>query len=117
MEHKGSTDVDSIETTNYEAGDCLNLEVGDWTGTAFSYSANGSGNRTVLVVEAFEDRLVVIPKVSALEYRQTGDRDLEFEVSADGFLSNEGGHKRVKSVEHQPGRSGYHKVGAGVEQR
>ena len=117
--YKGAVDTDELNTNEYDAGDCLVFEVGDWNGTGFSYHANGSGCLTVLVVETFDDKMVVIPKSEEADWRMTGDRDIEFEVGSDGFLSDYDSEltrtERVKSVEHQPGRSGYHKVQAGIE--
>jgi len=116
--YKGQAEVDSIETTNYEAGDCLTLEVGDWNGTGFAYKQNNNAKITVYVVETFNDKMAVVPKDNSSEWRMTGNTELEAEVDSDGFTDLTGvtsWNDRVKSVESKDGLSGYHKVVHGIE--
>lgn len=118
MNHKGKADTVEVNTENYNAGDFLTVEVGDWNGSGFSYSANGGGQMSLLVVEAFDDRLTVIFAHDQLAWRMDGNESLEFTVHADGFIEGADVREntpRLKSVEHKPGRSGYHKVQAGIE--
>ena len=119
MEHKGKTETVEVQTDNYSAGDHLTVEVGDWNGTGFSYTANGSGNTSLLVVESFDDSLTVIFAHNQLAWRMEGDESLEFSVDSDGFIDGATvgtwDNPRIKSIEHNPGRSGYHKVRAGIE--
>lgn len=118
MEHKGKAETVEVQTDEYDAGDHLTVEVGDWNGTGFSYSANGGGNTSLLVVESFNDHLTVIFAHDQVAWRMDGDESLEFTVHADGFIEGADvreNRPRLKSIEHKPGRSGYHKVQAGIE--
>ena len=118
MNYKGQAEVDSIDTNDYEAGDCLMLEVGDWNGSGFGYKQNGNAKIRVYVVETFDDKLVVVRKDDGANWRLTGNRELEAEVDTDGFTDLTGvtsWNDRVKSVEHEDGLSGYHKVHEGIE--
>jgi hypothetical protein len=117
--HKGAADVDSIETNDFEAGDFLTVEAGDWNGTGFSYSANGGGNISIIVVESFNDHLTTIFAHDQLAWRMDGDKSLEFTIDSDGFIEGADvgtwNNPRIKSIEHKAARSGYHKVQAGIE--
>jgi len=118
MEHKGAADVDSIETNDFEAGDCLTLEVGDWNGSGFSYKMNSNAKITVYVVETFDNSMTVVPRDDRNDWSMTGNTELEVEVDSDGFTDLVGSNSwndRVKSVEHHEGLSGYHKVQFGIE--
>jgi len=118
MEHKGKAETVEVQTDEYDAGDYVTFEVGDWNGTGYSYHANGGGVLSFLVVEAFDDQLVAIPASAGVDYRMDGDRSLEVEITRDGFINGLEGSRnhRVKSEgKVSEGRSGYHKVHAGIE--
>ena len=119
MNHKGKAETVEVQTDDYSAGDHLTVKVGDWNGTGFSYSANGGGNTSLLVVESFNDHLTVIFAHDQLAWRMDGDESLEFTVDSDGFINGATvgtwNNPRIKSIDRKPGRSGYHKVKAGIE--
>lgn len=123
MQKKDTVTPAEFDPEAFEVGDVFTAEVGDYTGTGFSYNS-GKAEIDYLVVEVNEDGLTVVSYKNRLDWNtQTADHEGHEEtITSDGRLENaewnesrfEPWNAAVKDYTRKPGRGGEHMIREGL---